>query len=310
MRGAPSTTNEPDDARRSRDPVEAPLISIVTPSYNQRDFIEDNLVSVAKQDYRAVEHIVIDGESDDGTIEVLDEYDDRHDHLEWVSEPDDGQADAINKGFDMASGDIIGWLNSDDVYFDPGVLSRVAERIERTRADIIYGDIALIDQDSKVLKLHLTPRFEYGKLLRYCFIDQPALFLDADVLNGERLDSDLEYAMDYEFWLRIARDYEFRHVADVLAGDRNHPARKILNERKRMRTEARNVAKRYGAATGWQYRVGRGTDVVSSGVPRRLKATIQTIQLHRNLPQLAFDGQLCPLNKMLRNVFKPNRTLV
>lgn len=286
--------------------MSSPTISVVTPSYNQAEFIEETLQSVARQTWSAVDHVVVDGESDDGTVDLLQAWDDR---VRWRSEPDEGQADAINTGFDMARGDIVGWLNSDDVYFDTGVLARVATHFEQSDADVVYGDIGLLDADSRVLKLRCVPDFDYSRLRRGCFIEQPALFFRQHVLEDARLDPDLEFAMDYEFWLRLGTEYEFHHVSDVLAGDRNHPGRKILHERDAMRAESREVAAWYGLESGWRYRYGRGIDVLASGVPRRLRAIRRTLALHRSPPELAFDGTLAPLPVMVRNVFEQNRNL-
>jgi glycosyltransferase involved in cell wall biosynthesis len=283
------------------------MFSVVTPSYNQARFMEETIYSVRAQDYPDVEHVVVDGESDDGTLDILREYDD---DLRWISEPDEGQSDAINKGFDMAKGEYIGWLNSDDVFFDTTVLSRVVEYFERTGADVVYGDIALIDADSRLLKFHCVPDFDYDKLRRYCFIEQPALFFDADVLASERLDTDLEYVMDYEFWLRLAREYEFRHVSDVLAADRNHPDRKILGQRDAMQAEARELQGRYGTTFDRSFRMHRAFKALTSGFPRRLRALVKTLQFVRNPPDLAFDGGPVSTAKLLTNVARPNRTLV
>lgn len=304
VRVDPSNFSPPGPRERSREPV---TCSIVTPSYNQADFLVDTLKSVRRQTLPSVEHVVVDGESDDGTLDILREYDD---DIRWVSEPDEGQSDAINKGFDMATGEYVGWLNSDDVYFDTIVLERVVDYFEQTGADVIYGDMALLDADSNVLKLHCVPDWDYDRLLRSCFVEQPALFFRREVLEGNRLDVDLAYVMDYEFWLRLGREYEFHHVSDVLAGDRNHPDRKILDQREAMQAEAAEIAREYGAPAGREYRLGRAVDAVASGGPRRLAAIARTIELHRSPPTLAFDGELCPLGTMLANVFRPNRTLV
>ena len=284
-----------------------PTISVVTPSYNQVDYIEETLRSVQAQEYGNTEHVVVDGESDDGTLDILREHEET---IHWVSEPDEGQSDAINKGFDIVSGDIVGWLNSDDVYFDTGVFSRVRGYFERHDADVIYGDMALIDPVSDVLKLRCVPAFDYDRLLRGCFIEQPALFFRKEVLDSQRLDVDLEYVMDYEFWLRLGQEYEFHHVGDILAGDRNHRARKILDQRDAMQEEAAEIAQEYGATTGTTYRAERLNDMFTSGLPRRLKAAARTLQLHCDPPELAFDGQLYPLSEMIANVARPNRTLV
>ena len=282
------------------------MFSIVTPSYNQVDFVRDTIESVRRQSYDDVQHIVIDGQSDDGTLDILREYDDE---ITLVSEPDRGQADAVNKGFDQVAGEFVGWLNSDDVYFDTAVLDRVETYFKQSEADVVYGDIALIDAGTNVMKLRCVPDWDYQRLLRGCFIEQPALFFRREVLANERLDATLNYVMDYEFWLRLGEDYEFHHVDDVLAGDRNHPRRKILDQREEMQREATRVANEYGAPSGVPYRIGRAQDVIASGFPRRLRAFLGTLQLYRDQPELAFDGQFYPLPTMLHNVFRPNRNL-
>jgi glycosyltransferase involved in cell wall biosynthesis len=289
--------------------ISDPLVSVVTPSYNQARFIEDTLASVRNQTYDHVEHIIVDGGSDDGTLDILRAHDDT---IRWISEDDDGQSDAINKGFDMAKGEIVGWLNSDDVYYDIGVFDRVVSYIDQYDTEVVYGDMALLDADSNVLKFQIVPDFDYDKLLRYCFIEQPALFFTAEALNGERLDTDLAYVMDYELWLRLAREYEFHHVDDVLAGDRNHENRKILHDREQMKREGKEMRRTYGAPdpNSLTHRIGRLRDKLTSGVPRRVKAVRRTLGHHRRQPELAFDGTLCPRSEMVQNVFRPNRVLL
>jgi glycosyltransferase involved in cell wall biosynthesis len=284
-------------------------VSVVTPSYNQSQFIAETLSSVRRQSHDSVEHVVVDGGSTDGTVELLEARDET---IRWVSEDDDGQSDAINKGFDMSTGEIVGWLNSDDVYFDTTVLERVVEYFEQTDADVLYGDMALISAASEVLKLQLVPDFDYEKLLRYCFIEQPSLFFRREVLEDERLNTELDYVMDYEFWLRLAQDYTFLHVSDVFSGDRNHANRKILNDRDRMQAEGREMTRRFGAPdhSSLSHRIGRFRDVVTSGIPRRAAAVPRTIRLHMDPPTLAFDGELRPLHEMLRNVAIDNSSLV
>jgi glycosyltransferase involved in cell wall biosynthesis len=281
------------------------LISVITPSYNQSEFIEDTIDSVERQGYDRIEHIVVDGESDDGTVDLLRQRD-----VQWTSEADDGQADALNKGFERASGDIIAWFNSDDVIFDVGVLERVARYFETTGADVVYGDMALIDSDSEVLKLHCVPDFDYERLLRYCFIVQPSLFFRSDILDDHLLDPSLEYVMDYEFWLRIAEDYQFAHVNDVLSGDRNHPQRKILNDRDQMLQEAEEIARQYGRTESGRSVAGQVSDAATSGIPRRIESMVRTVQFHRSPPELAFDGSFRSLPQMLTNVWRSNEVLV
>jgi glycosyltransferase involved in cell wall biosynthesis len=239
-------------------------------------------------------------------MEILDEYD----HLRYVSEPDDGQSDAINKGFEMADGDVVAWLNSDDVFFDTEVIERVVDYLGERDAEVIYGDMALLDGGSNVLKLQCVPDFDIHKLLRYCFVEQPALFFDGEVVSQHRLDEELEYVMDYEFWLRLSRQYEFEHVDDVLAGDRNHEQRKILADREAMQAEARELQRQYGVRHGRRFQFDRAVDRLFSGIPRRVTSAVRTLSVHLQDPKFAFDGELRPAGEMLQNLRVPNHELV
>lgn len=275
-----------------------PRISVVTPSYNQSAFLEDNLDSVHNQVYENVEHHVVDGGSDDGTVDILDRYEEEYD-LRWTSEPDGGQSDAINKGFDRANGDIIGWLNSDDVYFDTTTFSRVAAHFRRTGADVIFGDLAVVDADSVVTGLDVRPSFDYRQLLVRTLVGQPAAFFRAEVLADERLDTDLEFTMDYEFWLRLAREHEFRHVPDLLAGFRRHEAQKTA-ERAAMRREARAVAAEYRSRSNLAS--PPRTRLALSELRRAYRTFNVAYRLHRDPPALAFDGRIAGLWRLLRSV--------
>jgi glycosyltransferase involved in cell wall biosynthesis len=206
----------------------APLVSIVTPSYNQGQFIETTLLSIKNQDYPKLEHIVVDGCSSDNTIEILKRYE-REYNLKWIAERDKGQSDAINKGFKAAKGDIIGWLNSDDAYFDKHAVSYVANEFQRLpEVDVIYGNGVCIDDKNMTIWIrHTIPWFNYNRLLRQCFISQPSTFFRRRVILKHRLDVDLNFAMDYEYWLRLARDgFKFKHANRILAAFRIHTAAK------------------------------------------------------------------------------------
>jgi glycosyltransferase involved in cell wall biosynthesis len=277
-----------------------PLVSIVTPSYNQADFIEDTLDSVRAQRYDRVEHIVVDGGSDDGTLDVLEAYEDADDGtLEWVSEPDDGQSDAINKGFERADGEIVAWLNSDDVYFDVGVLDRVVDYFDRYPADVIYGDLAYIGVDSRVNAIDVRPDFDARKLPYRILIGQPATFFRRAVVEEEKLRVDLDFSMDYEYWLRLAQNYSFRHVADVLAGFRSYEAQKS-QDRTAMAAELREVFADYSYPDRPAWTVA--VENARIEVKRLGRAAATTYRLHRNPPELAFDGRLAPLPTMLANL--------
>ncbi|HEX8892830.1 MAG TPA: glycosyltransferase family 2 protein [Terriglobales bacterium] len=209
-----------------------PSISIVTPSLNQGAFLSEALHSVREQKYDELEHLVIDGGSDDNTTKILCQCTDeaRWKHLRWTSEPDHGQSHALNKGFAKASGDIIGWLNSDDRY-RPGCLNYVSRIFqERPDIDVVYGDYTWIDENGRTIQRRREIEFSYFILLyhRVLYIPTTAAFFRRRVIDeGNWLDQSLQYAMDFEFFVRLAsRGYRFLHVPATLGDFRFQQASK------------------------------------------------------------------------------------
>lgn len=183
--------------------IDLPVVSIVTPSYNQAQFVEGTIRSVLTQDYAYVEYIIVDGGSTDGSVEIIRKYEDRLAY--WVSEKDKGQADAINKGWRRATGEIIAYLNSDDVY-EPGGISRVVEYFsQHPTIGVVYGNYHLIDEQGSVRYTNQTGDFDLDQFLLGDYICQPTVFLRASVRHqiGE-LDATLRCVMDYEYLLRAA----------------------------------------------------------------------------------------------------------
>jgi len=222
-----------------------PLVSIITPSFNQARFIKYTILSVKNQTYPNIEHIIIDGGSSDNTLEILRKYEDTY-NMRWISEPDEGQADAINKGFKMANGEIIGWLNSDDCYLKTTAVSKVVKSFSITQADIVYGDNVEIDQDNLILRIRCgIPRFSY-KLLLWCdYISQPTVFFKRKVLEKYALDKNLQFAMDYDFWLQLGRAYRFHYLNDIIAAARKHTSCKTVSRLQEVKKEDRVVRRRY-----------------------------------------------------------------
>ena len=180
-------------------------VSIVTPSLNQGVYIADAIASVAGQGYPGLEHLVIDGGSGDGTLEILRAHGGT---VCWTSEPDSGQADAVNKGLARARGEVVGWLNADDFYEAGAVRTAVAFLAARPEVDVVYGDCIYLYEDAEPVESRLVRArpFDLGFLLNGgCFIPQPATFIRRSALTGVALDESLRFAMDYYLWIRLAR---------------------------------------------------------------------------------------------------------
>ena len=182
-----------------------------------------------EQNVPSLEYMVVDGASTDGTVEVLKKYETR---LRWVSENDNGQTEAVNKGFKWASGDIIGWLNSDDIYY-PGALSAVTNLFEDCpQADVVYGEADHIDENDRIIEAYYTEDWSFERLKEVCFLCQPAVFFRRRVLAYlGLLDAGLRYCMDYEYWLRLGAEIPFIRMRKKLAGSRMYRENKTLGQR-------------------------------------------------------------------------------
>ncbi len=203
----------------------SPLVSIIVPSYNQGQFIEHTILSVLQQTYRPLELIIMDGGSTDNTLQILHQYDGVQE-VHWVSEPDRGQGDAVNKGFACSSGEIVGWLNSDDVYFSRDAISYMMRKLtELPDVDVIYGEEMLIAKDNTFMRLFLVPPYNRARQERRDLVLQPAAFMRRYVVEAEQLDTNY-IGLDYEYWLRLGtKGYRFLHVTKLIAGDRQYPER-------------------------------------------------------------------------------------
>jgi len=215
------------EASRESSPTQ-PLVSIVTPSLNMGRFIEETIRSVLAQDYPNVEYIVIDGGSTDGTIEILKRYEGR---LRYLSEPDRGQSDAVNKGFQQSRGAIFSFLNADDTLL-AGAISAVARAFsENPDAGVIYGNAWHVAEDGSGIGPYPVEPFNAANLARRCFICQPAAFLRREVFaEVGMLDANLRYAMDYDLWIRVARRYPMKKIDAYLATSRLHASSKTMDE--------------------------------------------------------------------------------
>jgi glycosyltransferase involved in cell wall biosynthesis len=202
-----------------------PVVSILTPSFNQAAFLPDNLRSVACQTYRHVEHIVMDGGSTDGSVDILREA---GDSIRWRSEPDAGQADAVNKAFRESRGEIIGWLNSDDAYFDCRVIDDVAAYfLAHPDTDVVYGHCLQITGGGMAIQVLWAPRFDRELQKAVNLHMQPSTFVRRRALSDPLLDTSFHFAMDYELWLRLAsQGRRFERIDRILSIDRQQLERK------------------------------------------------------------------------------------
>jgi len=202
--------------------------SIITPSYNQGQFIERTIQSVLNQAEITFDYMVCDGGSSDNTLAVLKKY---QPYLRWVSEPDEGQADAVNKGIRNTTGDIIAWINSDDVYY-PLALRKVRDIFKAfPDVKVVYGNANHIDQTDGIIRPYPTEPWRYNRLKKTCFLCQPAVFFRRSLVERYGgLDNTLQYCMDYELWLRYGQHADFYFLPEKLAGSRMYASNKTMGQ--------------------------------------------------------------------------------
>ena len=206
-----------------------PLVTIVTPCVDEVRYIEEAIQSVRNQSYPCIEHLVIDGGSTDGTLDILRRHED---FLRCVSEPDAGQAHAINKGFTLAKGKIFAWLNADDLYAPDAVASVVAYFKSNPQAQFVYGDAVAIDEKRRRYgrRMNVMPGALSELVHETDFIVQPAAFWCAALWRAiGPLNESLHYTMDYDLWIRAAQKTSLHYVNRPLAEERIHPATKSFN---------------------------------------------------------------------------------
>ncbi len=205
--------------------TDLPLVTIVTPSYNQGRFLEATLRSVLEQDYPNIEYLVVDGASTDNSIEIIRRYSDRL--AWWVSEKDSGQAEAINKGLQRARGEIVAWLNSDDVYLPGAVSAAVAAFRAHPEAGVVYGDALSIDAEGKPFNIMRARPYSLVDLLAFEIICQPAAFMRRSTLEqAGYLDQSYHLLLDNLLWINMARLAPLVYVPQTWAAARYHEAAK------------------------------------------------------------------------------------
>jgi glycosyltransferase involved in cell wall biosynthesis len=255
--------------------TDTPLVSIVTPSFNQAPFLEATIQSVLNQNYPNIEYIVIDGGSTDGCINILEKYSDKLSY--WKSEPDAGQTDAINKGFNMAKGEIFAWINSDDVYH-PGAISEAVEYLRQNPdVGLVYGDADFINDQGGWIGKFPAARTDYRRLRQgYVHIPQQSTFFRSRMwkLVGP-LDASFYFAMDYDLWVRLAALSPIRYIERTWAAFRLHGGAKSMASADRCWPEMIRVHERLGGS--------RFSVIYAKYLIRRILEPILPYRLHAKL---------------------------
>ena len=244
------------------------VVSIVTPSYNQAGYLEETLCSVLDQDYPHIEYLVMDGKSTDGSVEIIKRHAGKL--AGWVSEEDQGQAEAINKGFARANGEIVAWLNSDDYYL-PGAIAAVVKVFEENPGVVmVYGDMLAVDELGRSINLLKYKQLSLQDLLCFQIIGQPSVFLRRDVLEKTGgLDINYHFLLDHQLWIRVAQQGRILHVPQTWSAARYHAGAKN-------RAKAAEFGREAFRILDWvQSQPGLAEAV--SGVERRARASAQRV---------------------------------
>jgi glycosyltransferase involved in cell wall biosynthesis len=221
--------------------MELPRVTIITPSYNQAAYLEQTILSVLSQGYPNLEYMIVDGGSTDGSVEIIRKYADQL--AWWVSEKDRGQAEAINKGFARATGELVGWLNSDDLFQPGSILAAVEGFRGHPEAGIVYGDVLSINAAGEPINLMRFAPYTLQDLMAFKIISQPGAMMRRAVLEqAGYLELRFHYMLDHHLWLRMVRLAPMVYLPRQQAAARFHPAAKNLAQAPKFGEEALQVA--------------------------------------------------------------------
>lgn len=217
--------------------ADTPLVSVVTPSFNQAEYLETTIRSVLGQDYPNIEYLVIDGGSSDGSLAIIERYAERLAY--WTSEPDAGQAQAINKGLRRAKGELVAWLNSDDIYLPGAIAEAVQVADQHPEAGMVYADGMMVDSQLRLLDPHRYRTLTSLDLLSFEVLLQPTVFMRRQALEAVGLlDESYHLILDHELWLRISAESPLQHVSSYWALERTHPQAKTIGQAAEFAREA------------------------------------------------------------------------
>jgi len=246
-----------------------PLVSIVTPSYNQGKFIEDTILSVKNQDYPNIEHIIIDGGSTDNTLDILKKYESTY-NMRWISEPDNGMYEAVNKGLKMAQGEIMAYLNSDDLYL-PWTISTIVDYFQNNpEVSLVYGDMLVYKVSKKLVPIFYPP-FKLRYIQRAGTIGQPTVFWRREVFDQiGGFDDTLQFVGDSDYWIRAGKKFTVKKINEFLAIERDHLETKRYTKQEVLAKELQTVRMRYCNLASIGSRVGYVWDRLRTFLWQRL----------------------------------------
>jgi glycosyltransferase involved in cell wall biosynthesis len=244
-------------------------VSVITPSYNQGRFLERTIQSVLSQQFNGtLEYLVMDGGSQDESVAILRRY---GNSIQWVSEKDRGQADAVNKGLARAKGEIIGWLNSDDIYY-PGAIRAACDFLAaHPEVDAVYGNANHIDERDQVIEPYPTEDWDFEVMKERCCVCQPALFFRSSVVQRfGPLNVRWCYCLDYEYWIRLAAGgARFARIGELLAGSRLYATNKTLGSRVKVHAEINDMLRQHLANVPDRWLFNYAHSVLDDrGIPR------------------------------------------
>ena len=279
--------------------ADLPLVSIVTPAYNQGEYIRATIDSVLNQTYQNIEFRVMDGGSTDQTTEILKSYGDR---FPWASEPDRGQTHAINKGLALSHGDIQAYLNSDDILEPDAVEKAVQFLMTHPGVDLVYGKAYYIDKAGNITGFYNTDDYSFARLMSDNCICQPAAFWRKEI--AERcgpFDENLHFAMDYEYWIRMDRiGGRLFHIPDILARSRLYPETKTLSARAKIFNEIFEISQRYNGFINLNYYYGKWNHLIweeNHGWYRLLRVIPKSFLIAANLDWLWYHRKTLTFKK-------------
>jgi glycosyltransferase involved in cell wall biosynthesis len=284
--------------------TDLPLVSIVTPSYNQGNFLESTIQSVLKQTYPHIEYLVIDGGSTDDSISIIQRYSDKIKY--WESQPDRGQAHAVNKGLLKSHGDILGWLNSDDVLLPQTVALVVDVFRKEPEVDVVYGRLDRIDEKGKILPTPILPkdRVDFSKelVVGECVVNQPGCFWKREVMQRVGLlNENLDYALDYEYWARLALEGAiFFHLPNVLALFRLSPMSKTVGQTTKHAIEQLYVLDEISSRQDLPEKIGKSPDEIKF-TARTTRARFYLQAFYGEYKNRNLVGSISMLGKAMKN---------